>query len=117
MGIDYIVRYTDGSTHFLKHDWVGIDWASIFNLLGINLNVLNGSPINYWAAEHVKDMRDMIHIVHENPRDLYKGWNDAELDAHMLKTIKQAELLKDAAGQLLQFFNQYVEMGARIYIQ
>ncbi len=117
MGIDYVIYLPDDTTHYCKDDWIYINSIKeIFELLDIRMYILYDNRINYWSPDQVKDMYEAIRQFYIDPRSLYEGWKDSELEKDMLETIKRAKELHTDAGKLTSCFAKYVEWGLPIHV-
>ena len=96
--IDIIVKYPNGTMKNCKEEWIGIEWNRIFDILEINLCILQNHSINYRATEHVENMRNTIEVLCNTT------FYDVDIN------------IKEDAKVLLQKFNSYVSNGARIHI-
>lgn len=139
MGIQYILRstntlYEDQSMYYCKYAWRDIDWQLIFEILGINLGVLCDNYISYWSPEQIKDIRNGIQCLKENPKVyLFNDYsesnnyskedkeyllnNSSEIQEKIKKyKTEQIEFLLQDVNKLLEFFNYYVENNVYIDI-
>jgi len=114
MGIDYRVESLthptmfaiDSPEQYCKWAWRDIKWAPVLDFLDINLSLLTGCAIHWWAESQVAEMRDLIRQLAEGDENLL--WDEERKAAG-------GSLRKDAQA-LLKHFDFYVAHDARIWV-
>jgi hypothetical protein len=106
----------DDPNKYLNYALKDIQWNTIMELLHIDIAMLYGSAINYWAPEQVKDMYMMIKAIDEDPYNLYGPWKKEELEDHMISDIEKAIKLKEDIRQLKEYFEFLVTNEAYIEV-
>jgi hypothetical protein len=104
MGIDYKIQSKDypdmysenDPNQYLKYALQNIKWQEILEILGIRLDALLDSGIQYWCPEQVKDMYESIKRLHLEPTE----------DMN----------LQDDCKQLMEYFEHLVKHNAYIYV-
>ena len=80
---------------YLKYAWKDINWRTIFERLGLDLNVLYDNVIDYWSTEQLKTMLNLF--IDLSQTDLELG-------------------LKLDIEKLIEFFTFYVKNDCKIWI-
>ena len=110
-----MIRNSDGSMRYLKYEWQDINWQDVFDILNISLQRLYDNSINYWSSEQVKDIRDLLQILCDDPRKI-REFDNGGTDKFQIRDVEKAKSLQSDAEKLLTFFNEYVALGVRIYV-
>lgn len=121
MGVDYVIKskinpnmYDENDPNqYLKWALRDVKWIKVFNLLNFNLA---DNSLNYWCAEQVEDIYNMIKKVEEDPYQLYYGWKKEELEPHMIEDINEAITLKDDIKKMSEYFKYIADNKAYIHI-